>query len=106
MPNHIAIIGDSDFIMGFKSLDCALYPVEEKTDLRAIFQEVIEADFLCIFVLETCAIKIMDLLEQYREKTRPLIIVLPDFRADLSLTEDLLSRLTIKAVGRDITQGV
>lgn len=102
MPNHIAIIGDKDFISGFKAGGCVLYPVDDKTDLRAMFTELIEANFLCIFILESYALKIMDCLQQYKEKSRPLIIPLPDFRRDLSLTENLLSRLTIRAVGQDI----
>ena len=106
MPNNIAVIGDRDFISGFSALGCTLYPADEKTDLKHVFTEVVEADFLCIFILEKYALKIMDLLEQYREEPRPLIIPLADFRKDLSLGDGLLSHLTVKAVGRDITQGI
>lgn len=105
MSNHIAIIGDEDFIEGFKSLGIALYTVEEITDMRRLFNEIMADGFLCIFILESYALKIMDLLQQYSEKTRPLIILLPDFRGDLSLNEDLLSQLTIRAVGQDVIQG-
>jgi len=106
MYNNIAVIGDRDFISGFKALGCVLYPVDDKTDLRAVFNEVIKADFLCIFILESFALKIMDLIEQYKQESRPLIMPLSDFRRDLSLIEDLLSQLTIRAVGQDILQGV
>jgi len=103
MPNNIAVIGDRDFILGFKALGCALYPVDEKMDVRLAFTKAIEADFSFIFILESYALKIMDLLEQYREKSRPLVIPLPDFRQGLSLSEDLLSQFTIRAVGKDIS---
>ena len=102
MPNNIAVIGDSDFISGFKALGCTLYPVDERTDLRSVFTKIIEQDFSFIFILESLALKIMDLIEQYSQNTRPLIIPLSDFRHDLSLSENLLSRLTVKAVGKDI----
>ena len=102
MLNNIAVIGDNDFILGFKSLGCALYPVDEKTDPRSVFTKVIEQGFPFIFILESLALKIMDLIEQYSQKTQPLIIPLSDFRQDLSLSENLLSRVTIKAVGKDI----
>lgn len=105
MPNNIAVIGDQDFISGFKTLGCTLYFVDEKTDLRDVFSKVMEANFLCIFILESYALKIMDLTEEYSQKSHPLIIPIPDFRKDLSLSDNLLSRLTIKAVGKDISQG-
>ena len=104
MSNNIAVIGDSDFITGFKSLGCALYPVDDKTDLRRLFEEIVEADFPFVFILEGYALKIKDLLKQHSQKIRPLIIPLPDFRGDLSFTEDLLSQLTIRAIGQDITE--
>lgn len=103
MPNNIAIIGDSDFISGFKALGYVLYAVDDKTDIRAVFTEVLKSDFLCIFILESLALKIMDLIGQYTQVARPLIVPLPDFRQDLYVSEDLLSRLTIRAVGQDIT---
>jgi vacuolar-type H+-ATPase subunit F/Vma7 len=106
MSNHIAVIGDRDFISGFSALGCILYPVDEKTDLRSLFTEVIEANFFCIFILESYALKIMDLLTQYQEQSHPLIIPLADFRKGLSLSDNLLSRLTIKAVGQDIMPGI
>ncbi|PIP20245.1 MAG: hypothetical protein COX40_05825 [Candidatus Omnitrophica bacterium CG23_combo_of_CG06-09_8_20_14_all_40_11] len=105
MPNNIAIIGDADFILGFKALGCALYPIDDKTDVRPVFERAVEANFSFIFILERYALKIIDLIEQYREKSRPLIIPLPDYRGDLFLSEDLLSQFTIRAVGKDIMQG-
>lgn len=102
---RIAVIGDDDFISVFKALGCACYTVDEKSDIRQVFLDVVEAHFLCIFIVERYALKIMDLIDQYREKSRPLIIPLSDFRGNLSLSEDLLSRLTIRAVGKDITRG-
>ena len=103
MPNNIAVIGDTDFISGFKALGCTLYPVDEKMDVRSAFNQATEASFSFIFILESYALKIMDLLDEYREKLRPLIIPLPDFRGDLTLSEYLLSQFTIKAVGKDIS---
>jgi vacuolar-type H+-ATPase subunit F/Vma7 len=105
MPNNIAVIGDEDFISGFKTLGCALYLVDEKIDVRVVFSKVIEANFLSIFILESYALKITDLIEEYGQKSHPLIIPMPDFRKDLSLSDNLLSRLTIKAVGKDISSG-
>jgi len=103
MPNNIAVIGDRDFISGFKALGCTLYPVDDKMDVRLVFNQTVEANFSFVFILESYTLKIMDLLQQYREKPRPLIMLLPDFRKDLSCCEDLLSRFTIRAVGKDIS---
>lgn len=105
MPNNIAVIGDADFISGFKALGCTLYPIDDKTDVRPVFEQAIEANFPFIFILESYALKIIDLINQYQEKSRPLIIPLPDYRGDLFLSEDLLSQFTIRAVGKDIVQG-
>jgi len=105
MPNQIAVIGDSDFILGFKALGCAPYAVEEGADLRKLFGDVVKDNPLCIFILEDYALKIMDLIEQYSQASRPMIILLPDFRQELSVTEDLLSRMTIRAIGQDIIKG-
>lgn len=105
MYNNIAVIADTDFLSGFKALGCSLYPVDDKTKLRDIFNEAAESNFLFIFILENFASKIMDLIEQYSQVSHPIIIPLPDFRKDLSLTEDLLSRLTKRATGTDIQMG-
>lgn len=106
MPNNIAVIGDSDFISGFGALGCSLYSVDDKSDLRSVFSQVIEAKFSFIFILENCAAKIMDLIEAYQEKAHPLITVLPDFRRDLDLSKNLLGRLAVKAVGKDISEDI
>jgi vacuolar-type H+-ATPase subunit F/Vma7 len=105
MPNQIAVIGDSDFILGFKALGCALYSVDEEADLRKLFDGVIKDNPLCIFILEDYAAKILDLIGQYSQASQPMIIALPDFRKDLSLSEDLLSRMAIRAIGQDIIKG-
>jgi V/A-type H+-transporting ATPase subunit F len=104
MSNNIAVIGDKDFISGFKALGCVLYPVDETTDLQSLLTKVIEENFLFIFILEKYALRLKDLFKQYSQRARPLIIPLSDFRADLSLTENLLSDLTVKAVGKDIME--
>jgi len=102
LSKDAAIIGDHDFITGFKALGWSLYPVDEKEDLEAVFKKAVEEGFLCIYILEDLARKISGLLEEYKEKTKPLIFILPDFRKDLGLTDKTLSELTKKAIGQEL----
>lgn len=103
MRNSFAVIGSSDFISGFKVTGGEIYKIDDPVSLPSVFQEVANMDFFCIFIEEECARKIMNIIRHYAEKPYPLIIpVAGKETGDVSLTEQILTELTIKAVGKDI----
>ena len=106
MPdNTFAIIGDSDFISGFKAAGFALYETsDEATKIKEAFSDVVSKGFAVCLILESYATKIKDVIDEYRDKSIPVVVPLADFRYKMNLAQELLRQATIEAVGSDITE--
>jgi len=103
--NTFAIIGDSDFISAFKSVGFTLYHTsDEASNIEDAFNDVVKKGFAVCLILESYAAKIKDAIDEYREKTVPVVVPLPDFRQKMNLAQELLRKATIEAVGSDIME--
>jgi vacuolar-type H+-ATPase subunit F/Vma7 len=106
MPDNIfAIIGDSDFIGGFKAAGFTLYEISDETaKIKEAFSDVVKKGFAVCLILESYAAKIKDMIDEYKEKPIPTVVPLADFRHKMNLAQELLRKATIEAVGTDITE--
>jgi len=98
----IGLIGDRDTIMGFRALGLDTYEVITREDTIEAMNQVMNNDYALIFMTERIFALIPDLLREYRDRSLPVINIIPDNRGNLGLGMKRLRSMVEKAVGADI----
>ncbi len=98
----IGLIGDRDTIMGFRALGLETYEVITREDTTAALQSVMKEDYALIFMTERTYALVPDLLREFRERSLPVINIIPDNRGNLGLGMKRMRSMVEKAVGADI----
>ncbi len=100
--SEIAMVGDKDSILGFKSLGVDIFPVNSKEECLSTLREIIKRDYKVAFVTEQIAPepnKISDLLQG---RTFPVITMIPSNRGSTGLAMKRLQDLVKMAAGADV----
>ncbi|HGE71225.1 TPA: V-type ATP synthase subunit F [Candidatus Poribacteria bacterium] len=100
--SEIAMVGDRDSILGFKSLGVEIFPVNNVEECLSALKEIIKKDYKVAFVTEQVApepSKITDLLQG---RTFPVITMIPSNRGSTGLAMKRLQDLVRKAAGADV----
>lgn len=99
--DKIAIIGDKDTVLAFKSIgfDCfAVWNDEEaKEKMKALAM-----NYKIIYITEDYAEKLNDLIEKYKSKTFPIVIPLPTASGTNGYGKASVHKNVEKAIGTDI----
>ncbi|HZW49216.1 MAG TPA: V-type ATP synthase subunit F [Bacillota bacterium] len=98
----IGLIGDRDTIMGFRALGLDTYEVITREDTIEAMNQVMNNDYALIFMTERIFALIPDLLREYRDRSLPVINIIPDNRGNLGLGMKRMRSMVEKAVGADI----
>ncbi|MEA2015994.1 MAG: V-type ATP synthase subunit F [Actinomycetota bacterium] len=109
MKVRIAAFGEKDIMLIFKSAGVDVFPLksgaEEVSEIEKKLRQLIKDGYGIIFITETIAFKLDNLIKEYEDKFQPSIIVIPGLgeRNDYALKN--LKRIIVKAVGADIMSG-
>ena len=79
----IAVVGDWESVMGFRALGLDTYPVTSVEEARKTVHELAKTDCAVIYLTETLAKDMADVLEHYKDQLRPPSSSFPDGRAPL-----------------------
>lgn len=99
---QIAVIGDWESVMGFRALGLDTYPVTSVSEARETIKDLAAANCAVIYLTETLAKDMGDVLEHYRERLRPAIILIPGREGSLGIGKTNLQQSIKRAVGSDI----
>lgn len=99
----IAIIGKKECIAGFRGLGVKTYPVKNPEEARAALLKISEEDFAIIFITESFAQDIYDLIDQINEKTLPAVTIIPEPSGAAGFASKVIREAMLRAVGIDIT---
>ena len=91
----IAVVGDWESVMGFRALGLETCPASTPENAR-------EEDCAVIYLTETLAKAMPDVLERYKDELRPAIILIPGRDGSLGIGRDNIQRAIERAVGADI----
>lgn len=103
---RIALIGDYETVIGFKlaGLNKA-YVVQDETEAEKLIHRLSrDPDIAIIIVTEAMANKIRRILREFYEKTRPVIVEIPDKRGPVP-TLEFVKDLVRRTVGVEIVLG-
>ena len=98
----IAVVGDWESVMGFRALGLEACPVSTPEHAREEIRRLAKEDYAVIYLTETLAKSIPDVLERYKDELRPAIILIPGREGSLGIGKENIQRAIERAVGADI----
>ena len=106
MGTRIAAFGESDIMLIFKAAGIDVFPVargiEEISEAEKKLRQLAGEGYGIIFMTETIAIKLDQIIKEYSNKLLPSIVVIPGLGKRNNYAIRNLRRAIIKAVGADI----
>lgn len=73
----IAVIGDWESVMGFRALGLDTYPVTSVEEARKTVHDLAKTNCAVIYLTETLAKDMADVLDRYKDNIQPAIILIP-----------------------------
>ena len=105
MPKQIAAIGDADSIMGFAALGIHTVAVEIAQDAEKAIFELAREGTAVIFITESVARQVPQILSRYAAQPYPAIIPIPANQGSSGLGLRQLKANVERALGADILFG-
>ncbi|MGO1580573.1 MAG: V-type ATP synthase subunit F [Peptoniphilaceae bacterium] len=98
----IAVVGDKDSVLAFKSLGIDVKIAYEADECRKIIDTLAKEKYGVIFITEQLAIKVKETINRYNNKLFPAIILIPSNQGSLNIGMDNINKYVEKAVGSNI----
>ena len=102
MKTKIAAFGEKDIMLIFKGIGADIFPVIDMVEAASQLKKIIRQDYGIIFVTETVALKVDDIIREYLYKVKPSIVVIPGLGERNNYAVSVLRLAIIKAVGTDL----
>jgi V/A-type H+-transporting ATPase subunit F len=106
MDVKVAAFGEKDVISIFKSTGVDIFPVNGDKDIISEaedrLRQLVSEGYGIIFMTETIALKLDNLVREYANEIKPSIVVIPGLGKRNNYAVNNLRRAIIKAVGADI----
>lgn len=97
------VLGERHLIMGFKSVGFELIPVEDSTKLKqALIKLSADTDVGLVFVTESLVKDTVDVIDEFRERSRAIITIIPTHEGSKHLSFNMISKTVERSIGIDI----
>jgi V/A-type H+-transporting ATPase subunit F len=100
--SDVAVIGDKDSILCFRSIGVATFPVSEPAEARSLVRRLVQEKVPVIFITEQMAQGLMDLIDEFARESPPSIVLIPNNQGSLGLGMERIRKTVTRAVGADI----
>lgn len=97
----IGIVGDRESVLGYMSLGFGVFEAEDVKTAGEYIDKLAWSDYAIIFVTQTYASQLTDIINKYANKVLPAIVPLPD-KSGAEYGEKILKSAVVRAVGSDI----
>ena len=102
MSYKIAVVGDKDSILPFKILGFDTFFCRQAQKAREIIDTLATQQYGIIYVTEPIAQLIPEVIAHYREKTIPVVILIPNYKGSLNIGLNNIQENVEKAIGQNI----
>lgn len=102
LENKIAVIGDHDSIIGYKTLGMEVFAVTDATSAAAVLNGVSKDGYVVIYITEQFASQIEDTIALYRSQRLPSVVPIPSIFGKTGIGMQQVKDSVKKAVGADI----
>ena len=96
------VIGDWESVMGFRALGLDTYPVTSVEEARKTVHDLAKTNCAVIYLTETLAKDMADVLDRYKDNIQPAIILIPGREGSLGIGKSNIQSAIERAVGADI----
>lgn len=103
--NKIAVIGDKDSILGFKSLGLDVFFASNAEVTTENIIKCADEGYSVIFITEQAASEVKNTIDKYKAVPFPAIILIPNNKGTLGMGLASIRENVEKAVGADIFSG-
>lgn len=98
----IAVIGDKDSILGFKTLGVATFPVTDADAALTALKAVAKENFAVVFITEEMARHLEEPIAELNKRFLPVVVPIPNNKGALGLGMARMKENVEKAIGADI----
>lgn len=103
--NKMAVVGDKDSILGFKSLGIDVYFADTAAGISELIHKLASEEYAVIFISEQAASEVKQTIDKYKAEAFPAIILIPGSKGSLGTGLAAISENVEKAIGADIFSG-
>jgi len=97
----VAIIGEKDFILGFKGMGFSTFPVIDLTQAARALDEIGKGGYSLAYITQTFAGPLLERIEEVSRIAKVDIMIIPGVQKK-RLGLEKLRKIAIRAVGADI----
>ena len=98
----IAVLGDSDSVLGFKALGLEVCPVANVEEGRAALHRMAKENYAILYLTEQLAVQLQPEIARYQDALTPAIILIPGKEGSLGIGMAKVKNAVERAVGADI----
>ena len=98
----VAIIGDKDSILAFKSIGIEVFEVNGRDDARRMVDKLAHDGYGVIYITEQIASEIEETIDRYIKSLTPTIVLIPSSQGSLGIGMKKISDNVQKAIGMNI----
>jgi len=98
----IAVIGDKDSILGFKTIGVETFPVTSGEAALNSLKKLVSEDYGVIFITEELAREIEDVIAELNKRYLPAVVLIPNSKGTLGIGIEQIKKNVEKAIGADI----
>lgn len=102
MAKKIAVIGDRESILGYRTLGFDARPAENAEEAAKVLIETAKEDYAVIYITEQLASLIPEEIAKFKDSPLPAIILIPGKEGSLGLGMKGVKAAVERAVGADI----
>ncbi len=98
----IAVIGDKDSILGFKTIGVETFSVTNSEAALAALKKIVAEEYGVVFITEELARDLQDIIGDLNRRFLPAVVLIPNSRGTLGLGIEQIRKNVEKAIGADI----
>lgn len=102
MYNKIAVIGDKDSVLAFKSVGVEVFDATTAEQARSLIKKLSQGDYAVLFVAENLAEQIPDVLAKAKLKPFPAVTPIPTTANGSGFGMQGIKQDVEKAIGVDV----
>ena len=102
MYNKIAVIGDKDSVLAFKSVGVEVFDATTAEQAQSLIKKLSQGDYAVVFIAENLAEQIPDVLAKAKTRTFPAITPIPTSANSNGFGMQGIKADVEKAIGVDI----
>lgn len=98
----IAVLGDSDSVLGFKALGLDVFPAASVEEAKRTLHRLAKENYAIVYLTEQFARFMDEELARYKDELTPAVILIPGKEGSLGIGMANVKKSVERAVGADI----